>query len=80
MNAATESAVNPSTPSMSSPGMRETPMRTITSRAAFVCVTSVEALTHAAVLHRPEILSDGRADAFIDEVTGLVLRYLRIRP
>jgi AcrR family transcriptional regulator len=47
--------------------------------AAFVCVTSVEALTHAAVLHRPEILSDGRADAFVDEVTGLVLRYLRVQ-
>jgi AcrR family transcriptional regulator len=48
--------------------------------AAFVCVTSVEALTHAAVLHRPEILSDGRAEAFVDEVTGLVLRYLKVQP
>jgi AcrR family transcriptional regulator len=47
--------------------------------AAFVCVTSVEALTHAAVLHRPEVLSEGRADAFVDEVAGLVLRYLKVQ-
>jgi AcrR family transcriptional regulator len=45
--------------------------------AAFVCVTTVEALTHAAVIHRPDVLSGEKANAFIDEVTRLVLRYLR---
>lgn len=45
--------------------------------AAFVCVTSVEALTHAAVLRRPEILSDQGAETLIDEVTRLLVRYLR---
>jgi AcrR family transcriptional regulator len=45
--------------------------------AAFVCVTTVEALTHAAVIYRPDVLSDERVNTFIDEVTRLVLRYLR---
>jgi AcrR family transcriptional regulator len=45
--------------------------------AAFILVTTVEALTHSAVLHRPDVLADGKASAFADEVTGLVLRYLR---
>ena len=45
--------------------------------AAFVCVTTVEALTHAAVIYRSDILSDERANTFIDEVTVLLLRYLR---
>jgi AcrR family transcriptional regulator len=45
--------------------------------AAFVCVTTVEALTHAAVIYRPDVLSDEKANTFIDEVTRLVLRYLR---
>jgi AcrR family transcriptional regulator len=45
--------------------------------AAFVCVTTVEALTHAAVIHRPDVLSDEKANTFIDEVTMLLLRYLR---
>jgi AcrR family transcriptional regulator len=45
--------------------------------AAFVCVATVEALTHAAVVHRPEVLDDQKADAFVDNVTGLVVRYLR---
>ena len=48
-----------------------------TDMAAFVCVTSVEALTHAAVMHRREVLSDERANAFVDEVTALILRYLK---
>jgi AcrR family transcriptional regulator len=42
--------------------------------AAFVAVTSVMALTHAAVLRRPSLLEDGR---FVDEVASLVVRYLR---
>ncbi len=45
--------------------------------AAFVCVTTVEALTHAAVIYRPDVLSDEKANIFIDDVTRLVLRYLR---
>lgn len=45
--------------------------------AAFVCVTSIEALTHTAVLHRSEILSDEAVGTLIDEATRLVIRYLR---
>jgi len=45
--------------------------------AAFVLVTVVEALTHAAVLRRPDILADGKARYFVDDVTRLVVRYLR---
>jgi AcrR family transcriptional regulator len=44
--------------------------------AAFILVTAVEALTHSAVLHRPDILADEKADTFVGEVTRLVLRYL----
>ena len=45
--------------------------------AAFVVVTTVEALTHAAVIHNPAVLADGKAAEFIDEVTRLLLQYLR---
>jgi AcrR family transcriptional regulator len=45
--------------------------------AAFVCVTSIEALAHTAVLYRPEILSDQAAETLVDEATRLVVRYLR---
>jgi AcrR family transcriptional regulator len=45
--------------------------------AAFVVVTVVEALTHAAVLRRPDILADEKARRFVDDVTRLVVRYLR---
>jgi AcrR family transcriptional regulator len=45
--------------------------------AAFIVVTVVEALTHAAVLRRPDILADEKADRFVDDVTRLVVRYLR---
>jgi hypothetical protein len=45
--------------------------------AAFVCVTSIEALTHTAVLHHSEMLSDEAAvDALVEEATRLVVRYL----
>jgi AcrR family transcriptional regulator len=47
------------------------------SVAAFVCVTSIEAVTHTAVLHRPEMLSDEAVGALVDEATRLVVRYLR---
>jgi AcrR family transcriptional regulator len=45
--------------------------------AAFVLVTVVEALTHAAVLRRPDILTDEKARLFVDDVTRLVVRYLQ---
>ena len=45
--------------------------------AAFVCVTSIEALTHMAVLHHPEVLSDEGMDSLIDEATRLVVGYLQ---
>jgi len=45
--------------------------------AAFVCVTSIEALTHTAVLHQPEVLSDAKVGTLIDEATRLVVGYLQ---
>jgi hypothetical protein len=45
--------------------------------AAFVVVTTVEALSHAAVLHRPETLAGARARRFEDEVVRLLVGYLR---
>jgi AcrR family transcriptional regulator len=45
--------------------------------AAFVCVTSIEALTHTAVLHRPDVLSDEAVGTLVDEAARLVIRYLR---
>jgi AcrR family transcriptional regulator len=45
--------------------------------AAFVCVTSIEALTHTAVLHRAEVLPGGGHAMLVDEATRLVMRYLR---
>lgn len=45
--------------------------------AAFVCVTAVEALTHAAVVRRPEILTDEKAGRLVEDVTRLVVRFLR---
>ncbi len=41
--------------------------------AAFLAVSCVEAMTHIAVLRRPELLSDPR---FVDEVATMVARYL----
>jgi len=45
--------------------------------ASFVCVTSIEALTHTAVLHRAEMLTDKAVATLVDEATHLVMRYLR---
>jgi AcrR family transcriptional regulator len=45
--------------------------------AAFVCVTSIEALAHTAVLHRSEKLSDEMVGTLVDETTRLVVGYLR---
>lgn len=44
--------------------------------AAFVCVTSIEALTHSAVLHHSEMLSDDRVEALMEEATRLIVGYL----
>jgi AcrR family transcriptional regulator len=43
--------------------------------AAFVCVTSIEALTHTAVLHH-DVVSDEATAALVDEATRLVVGYL----
>lgn len=45
--------------------------------AAFVVVTVVEALTHAAVLRRPDILAQGKSQQFVDEITRLLVGYLK---
>jgi AcrR family transcriptional regulator len=45
--------------------------------AAFVCVTSIEALTHNAVLHHSEMLTDEAAGRLVDEASRLVLGYLQ---
>jgi AcrR family transcriptional regulator len=45
--------------------------------AAFVCVTSIEALAHTAVLHRSEKLSDEAVGTLVDETTRLVVGYLQ---
>jgi AcrR family transcriptional regulator len=43
--------------------------------AAFLCVTSIEAVTHNAVLHH-KIVSEEAMEALIDEATRLVVGYL----
>lgn len=45
--------------------------------ASFVCVTSIEALTHNAVLHHSKMLSDEAMEALIDECTRLIVGYLK---
>lgn len=45
--------------------------------AAFVCVTTVEALAHRAVLHHPEVLAEDGSAALVDEATRLLVRYLQ---
>jgi AcrR family transcriptional regulator len=45
--------------------------------AAFVCGTSIEALTHTAVLHRSEMLTDEAVGTLVDETTRLVVGYLQ---
>lgn len=46
--------------------------------AAFVCVTSIEALTHTAVLHRSDMLGDEAVGTLVDEATRLVVGYLQV--
>jgi AcrR family transcriptional regulator len=43
--------------------------------AAFVCVTSIEALTHTAVLHH-KMVSDEAVHALVEEATRLIVGYL----
>ena len=45
--------------------------------ASFVCVTSIEAITHNAVLHYSRMLSDEAMEALTDESARLVIRYLK---
>jgi AcrR family transcriptional regulator len=45
--------------------------------ASFVCVTAIEALTHNAVLHHPEMVSDKTMEALIDAGARLVIGYLK---
>ena len=45
--------------------------------ASFVCVTSIEALTHNAVLHYSDVFSDEAMHALIDEGARLVTGYLK---
>ncbi len=45
--------------------------------AAFVCVTSIEALAHTAVLHHAERMSDEVVETLVDETTRLVVGYLQ---
>ncbi|WP_206956797.1 TetR/AcrR family transcriptional regulator [Trinickia acidisoli] len=47
------------------------------SLAAFVCMTSIEALTHTAVLHYSDDLSEQAFEALVEEVTRLIVGYLR---
>lgn len=48
--------------------------------AAFVSVTSTEALAHTAVLHGLEKLSDDVAKTLVDETKRLVVGYLPQSP
>jgi AcrR family transcriptional regulator len=45
--------------------------------ASFICVTSIEALTHTAVLHHSEMLSDEAVEKLVGEATRLVAGYLK---
>jgi AcrR family transcriptional regulator len=45
--------------------------------ASFVCVTSIEALTHNAVLHHSKTLSDDAMESLVEESTRLVVGYLK---
>jgi AcrR family transcriptional regulator len=48
--------------------------------ASFICVTSIEALTHNAVLHHSRELSDEGMEALVDEGVRLVVGYLKPHP
>ena len=40
-------------------------------------MTTVEALAHTAVLHCPELLTDEKAETFVNKVADLIARYLK---
>lgn len=44
--------------------------------AAFVCVTAIEALTHTAVIHRPDMLADERVEQLVGETSQMIIGYL----
>lgn len=44
--------------------------------ATFVCLTTIEALTHTAVLHHADMLAEERMEALIAETTRLIVGYL----
>lgn len=44
--------------------------------AAFICVTTIEALSHNAVLHQSRTLSDAAMDALVDEGSRFIVAYL----
>jgi hypothetical protein len=45
--------------------------------ASFVCVTSIEALTHNAVLHYSNLYSGAAMEALIEQGARLVIGYLK---
>ncbi len=45
--------------------------------ASFVCVTSIEALAHNAVLHHSEVFPDQKMETLIDQCARLVIGYLK---
>jgi AcrR family transcriptional regulator len=45
--------------------------------ASYICVTSIEALTHNAVLHHSRMLSDEAMETLIEEGARLVVGYLK---
>ncbi len=47
--------------------------------AAFICVTTIESLTHSAVIHRPEILAEDAAERLVEETSHMIAAYLGIR-
>jgi AcrR family transcriptional regulator len=44
--------------------------------AAFICVSTIEAVTHNAVLHQPNLFSDQSTEALIENTTRLLVGYL----
>lgn len=44
--------------------------------ASFICVTTIEALTHNAVLHHADMLSNEQMQALVGETTRLIMGYL----
>lgn len=44
--------------------------------AAFICVTSIEALTHNAVIHQPDLLTDQGTETLVGETSRMIVAYL----